>query len=332
MTCWISLRAHVSATALATSSPCLNFTGRRPSTSVPARSTRPSIPFSELEKAADSEAIRAVAMAHEGELLAFAGQPVRAEELARIVLDSSAAKPRSRAAAYGAIVPALAMRGLVAEARTEADEAYALFAEPSPLMWEMAGVVAGQFIASLLDPQQARNDQFAPTDSADFDPLTGIWRCLHGRELLARGDISRAIQLLTDGIELLAEDDPGRFLPWATGTLGAAVRDGRPDAGCRTVDHGTRSVHPGQRIRLRSRRGIGTSLEPSRAGGFGRSQNSAPADLRRARRERIVRGRSGVTLRGGAARGERQRDRCTGTVVTSPGLLRGGSRQTAEPQ
>lgn len=178
-------------------------------------------------RTASSPSVRATVVAQEAELRAFSGEAGRAEALGRKALASPCIASRARAAAYGAIVPSLALRGLLGEARSTAVEAFE-FARPSPPQWEAAGVAAGMFIASLIDPLATGPMPVEPS-AEEFDALAratdslaGIWVSVHGRDQVARGDVVGAVATLTDGVALLTAQDPGRFRPWAVATLAGA--------------------------------------------------------------------------------------------------------------
>jgi DNA-binding CsgD family transcriptional regulator len=177
---------------------------------------------------AASNAVRTRVKAHEAELRMFAGHLEPALELGRAAIAQVDANADARAAAYGASVPVLALQGLTGEAVALALEAMTFVdAQANPLVWESAGVIAGSCIAGLIDPGVSPIVDFVAAlhgESASqlADPLAGIWCALHGRNLLARGDVDAAVQHLTDAASLLAVDDPGRFHAWCLAALAHA--------------------------------------------------------------------------------------------------------------
>ena len=166
---------------------------------------------------------------HRAELAMFSGSFENAIRLAREVLADETALPVARATAFGALVPSLALTGLVDDAPIVADEALAfMFSQPDPPLWEGAGVIVGQFLAALFSGRLAELDPiisglYGDAAGKPLDPMRGVWALMLGRSALARGDLVGSVEFLSEAAALLRENDPGRVLAWCLGSLAQAA-------------------------------------------------------------------------------------------------------------
>ena len=206
------------------------------------------------ERQLDGHYLAADVRSHRAEIAMFSCHLEVAFRLARDVLADETAKSVARATAYGALLPSMALTGLVDDAPAIAEEAFAfVFAQPNPPLWEGAGIVVGQFIAALLGGRLAELDPVLDelyTDAAarPLDPMRGLWAMMLGRSAIARGDLVRSVELLTEAAALLRTNDPGRILAWCLGALAqAAGQCGDVERARTAAAELTRERHPAMR-------------------------------------------------------------------------------------
>lgn len=166
---------------------------------------------------------------HRAEIAMFSARFETAITVARAVLADESALAVARATAYGALVPSLALTGRCDEA--DAVAAVGLdfvLSQPEPPLWEGAGVMVGQFLAALLAGRLSNvepivEELYSEAAARPLDAMRGVWALMLGRSAVARGDLDRALALLSESAALLRANDPGRVLPWCLGTLAQAA-------------------------------------------------------------------------------------------------------------
>lgn len=166
--------------------------------------------------------------AHRAELFMFSGQVGPASRIAETVLGEPASSAVTRAVAYGALAPSLALGGRVERARAISDEGLAvLLADPDPPLADGAGIVVGGFLAGIFGCRLDEATRMVESLRGEAlhhpaDPMLGVWSLMLGRSHLCTGPLPLAVELLTEAAALFRASDPSRLLAWALGSLAQA--------------------------------------------------------------------------------------------------------------